>query len=83
MFDEDCDETLERAADGTVNNYRPMRLIVTTDVFQTKSLRSTVIKLNCTQLPATSNRISHVKVNFRSIKSPVTLFDIVLTTRRF
>ena len=80
---EDCDESLERAADCTVDNDRTMRLIVTTDVLQTKSLRSTVVELNRSQLPATSNRIGDMKVNFRAIECPVTLFDIILTTRRF
>ena len=80
MLDEDCDEAFERTAHGTVYNDRAMSGIVLARVFEIETFWGVVVELNRAQLPRTSDRVSDIEVDFRTVERAVAFLHFVRAT---
>src|SRR6185437_4131877 len=81
-LDENGDESLERSAHRTVDDYRPMCAIVLADVGQVEPLGVAVVELNGAELPGPADRVEHVEIDLRTIKRAVAGLELVLHAGR-
>ena len=69
MLDEHRHETFQRPERRTMDHYRAMFLVITSSIFQFKTLWQIIIHLYSSQLPFASQGVFHHKIKLRPVKS--------------
>jgi len=81
MFDENADESLQRAEWSSVNHYRAMLLAVCSGVFEIEAFRHDIVNLHCSELPGSSKDITHHEINLRAVECRLAHSDVVIQLR--
>src|SRR6185312_14067712 len=81
VLDQNRDETLERSRNRTVNDDRPVRLVVLARVAQIEALGVRVIELNRSELPLPADGIGHVEVDLGTVECAVAFLELVRQSR--
>ena len=77
MLYQQGDEPLETPKNSSVDDDRTMLPIILADVFELKSLRQLVVKLDRCTLPIATDGVNHMKIDLRTVEIPFSLGDPV------
>ena len=75
VLDQNRNESLEAAENGTVDHHRPVLGVVGADVFQVEVLGLLVVELDRRALPLSANRIGDIEVDLRPVERAILFVD--------
>ena len=78
VLNQDADEALEGAHDGTVNHDRRLEGAIRCNVLEVKVQRQLEVQLNGAHLPFASQAVPHLEVDLRAIEGTVALIDLII-----
>src|SRR4026208_2331811 len=73
MLDVHAEKTLGGAQDRAMQHHGPMRGAVVADVLEVESIGQHVVDLDRTELPASTERVDHVKLELRTVECALAL----------
>ena len=77
VLDQDADEALETAEDGTVDHHRHVRGVVGADVGELEPGRHLIVELDGAALPLPAQRVGDVEIDLRAVEGALPGFEHV------